>query len=644
MNNEQPNLDNLKSELLSRISEIEIIKGKAQSRDVATVPLAWFHQLLKWLKEENQSPPGPIDTSSLLLPSGSIDENKKYLIDFHVIEVSIWKMLTQFFPCNNPIYSKITQHPANGSTVIILKPINLKLITPTKLVTKTCASDWLLLNLKRPLCLFIRVISDEYHFVSPSGVNIEDNTRIGDYSEVYGNEIKLLPKDNPQKSNSNTNTNSNLTSNTNSNLNSNSKPHSNSISQTSPITNTSKLLINTTFKSITNSANSGRSKSSFSNSPSFNKSFPEVNSNKSQKTPTFSPGDLKLTFPAVFQPQKSNALQLIPKSTRFPRPIGIPNIGNSCYFNSVIQSIIRIEPFYNFLVSDQFEKSINKTNPGGSGGKIANEFRNLVIQMTNTSSDVYNISNFQKIFCSKFPEFGNFNQHDAQELLGCILNILHEDLLQLNKTKKFNCYTPRSQSKLEKEPDQQFSPIGDLFFSLMEVRIKCPKCSFVKSSKEHFLFFPLSLPDQSQEVSIISLIKQFQNPETLDSDNGWFCDKCKMQVEASKQSLFKVASDILIIHLKRFALGNFGMIKIETPVSYPMEFSGELLTSSEYHIYKLISVVFHVGTLNSGHYTAANFDPVSKHWYLYNDSKATEITPENVNSPNAYLLIYQKLV
>ena len=632
------NLGNLKTELLNRIGEIERIKGKPQSRDVATVPINWYNQLLKWLKED-QIPPGPIDTSSLLLPNGSINESKIYRVDFQVIELSIWELLIQYFPCEHPIITKITLHPENGETVVILRPLVLKLITPTKLLTKTCGPDWQLKHLKKPLCIFIRVVSDTYHYVSMrEAKHIDDTTRIGDYIEVYGDEIKLLPIDDGQST-------------------------SNSHSCPQGLNQNSKLLNNSTFRSITTNLYSEHSKPNLLNTTSFQRTEypPTMNTNppepikKGHRTsfstqssqgcsPSFSPTNLN--FPQIFQPQKSRSFQFQPaKSTRFPRAIGMPNLGNSCYFNSVFQSIIRIEPFYNFLVCDRFETYINKTNTEGSGGKIAMEFRNFAKQMTETSSAVLNPSNIRSVICAKFPQFNNYNQHDAQEFLGCLLNVLHEDLLELHRVhNNLSVYTPRSQDKADSEPDQQFSPIGDIFFSLMEAKIECPKCGFSNTHKEHLLFFPLSLPDQSQEVSLPSLIKKFQSREVLDSGNTWCCDNCNNHVQAIRESSFIFAPEVLIIHLKRFAVGNYGMIKIETPVSYPNEFSGGLLTSTEYHVYILVSVIFHIGTLNTGHYTAASWDPASKRWFLFNDSKVTEITTDKVHSPDAYLLFYQKLI
>ncbi len=58
--------------------------------------------------------------------------------------------------------------------------------------------------------------------------------------------------------------------------------------------------------------------------------------------------------------------------------------------------------------------------------------------------------------------------------------------------------------------------------------------------------------------------------------------------------------------------------------------------------FDLIGVIYHIGELSFGHYISACKNPFDLKWHLFNDSKVTEITEENIIDKNAYVLIYKK--
>jgi ubiquitin C-terminal hydrolase len=59
--------------------------------------------------------------------------------------------------------------------------------------------------------------------------------------------------------------------------------------------------------------------------------------------------------------------------------------------------------------------------------------------------------------------------------------------------------------------------------------------------------------------------------------------------------------------------------------------------------YELYAVIVHYGpTVFGGHYIC--FVKVDDVWYLFDDTKVTEVSPSVVLSQNAYMLFYQKTV
>lgn len=63
---------------------------------------------------------------------------------------------------------------------------------------------------------------------------------------------------------------------------------------------------------------------------------------------------------------------------------------------------------------------------------------------------------------------------------------------------------------------------------------------------------------------------------------------------------------------------------------------------SQSHLYKLSGVVNHFGEIDYGHYTANVYKQSDKKWYLLNDSKASQNTPDSPSN-SVYLLFYEKV-
>jgi ubiquitin C-terminal hydrolase len=110
--------------------------------------------------------------------------------------------------------------------------------------------------------------------------------------------------------------------------------------------------------------------------------------------------------------------------------VGLRNLGNTCFFNSAVQCLLRIRPLFEYVVSSQFLDQINRSNPEGSGGRIATSFRELTEAMCKESVGAISPSDLHSEVCRKYHIFSDYGQHDSQELLGAILDGLHEDLNQ----------------------------------------------------------------------------------------------------------------------------------------------------------------------------------------------------------------------
>ena len=133
-----------------------------------------------------------------------------------------------------------------------------------------------------------------------------------------------------------------------------------------------------------------------------------------------------------------------------------------------------------------------------------------------------------------------------------------------------------------------------------------------------------------------------------------YCPKCsEFQEGYKKMSVYRVPR-ILIIHLKRFSkkgsrFGNRTTEKNSRTVIYPVDsldmskwIDGGINMQCEDLEYELFGVSVHSGGLGGGHYTAYTKNVITGEWFYMNDGRVGKARKDEVITPNAYLLFYQK--
>lgn len=102
---------------------------------------------------------------------------------------------------------------------------------------------------------------------------------------------------------------------------------------------------------------------------------------------------------------------------------------------------------------------------------------------------------------------------------------------------------------------KQAKLITNLYEGKLIDYVKCLDCNTEKSRSDTFLDIPLPVrPFGSQMAysSIEEALRAFVQPETLDGNNRYFCEKCDKKCDAHKGLKFKEFPYILTLHLKRF--------------------------------------------------------------------------------------------
>jgi len=117
------------------------------------------------------------------------------------------------------------------------------------------------------------------------------------------------------------------------------------------------------------------------------------------------------------------------------------------------------------------------------------------------------------------------------------------------------------------------------------------------------------------------------------------CDMCKCATPISKKIEFLNFGKELIIHLKRFKIIDaIKREKIFTDVKFPIDL--ELVQDNKTTVkFRLHAVLNHIGSLESGHYTAYCKDMVDDKWRQFDDNRVIEAT--KIQSEKAYVLFYE---
>lgn len=378
------------------------------------------------------------------------------------------------------------------------------------------------------------------------------------------------------------------------------------------------------------------------------------------------------------------------------RVFGLQNLGNTCFFNSITQVILNSKSFITTLQNDIKELP----NKG-----LAKEIFNIYNRSLENEKVLNPKSLLQELQKQKIM-YSNYNQQDSHECFTSYLEILEKEYKKVSKNFKipffgyftYNCVCSNCKSEewifeengsiilnlntndLTGESESNYQFVVKEQIDLLEKRQTSHSKTYIpinnKSIRENKNIEKSGFMKENQILHVdlknqllISDVKNdfeellgnyFDFKIHSSKEHGYKCDKCKKSDKSSGYFGFNKnyiinPPEILVIVLKRFKPGRFGMQKDDSKVS-----CGLILDLTRYCLarsskndasvvppkelkYRLYGIVEHSGTISGGHYVCY-VRKESGAWYYISDSHFSEVSEESIKkNKSGYLYFYEQI-
>ena len=343
--------------------------------------------------------------------------------------------------------------------------------------------------------------------------------------------------------------------------------------------------------------------------------------------------------------------------------IGLANIGNTCFFNAVLQALRLSPPIGSMFLTERPIALREKSQRT----QLVLAFQRLMQDLWKESppAGVKSTMIPRGFFQSLFNVLNETNdgwyhkgqQADAAEAIQYILESLHDGIYKSVTMsvsgESSNCEEVSQIKAIESWAtyfSKEYSPIIQNFYGQTQIRIQCDKCKSLSERYEPWLMIKAPIPGGDvvggPAPTLDTCLKAAFESESLDD---YECTTCslreghKVNGKATITNQISRLPPVVILSIKRFT--NDGN-KVRGKLAWDLDsfdlgsvfaFSRNPFSDNPIHTqYETFAVIEHHGSLQGGHYTM--YARQNETWLEYDDNSITDVTPDRVVSADSYIL------
>ena len=319
----------------------------------------------------------------------------------------------------------------------------------------------------------------------------------------------------------------------------------------------------------------------------------------------------------------------------FSKPIGLKNLGNSCYMNSVLQVLAHTDDFKEYFLKNNFHK---EQKP------LSFALKNFLKEyLENKDNNYFALRELHNAIKKQYKtqstsemKFANGYQHDPEEFLSMFL-----DSLKL-ENKKWNNIFKGEETILDTCKNCKDESQNENEFKILSLGIKDDDLEKIESHEmEEDCCNCCDCCCVYYKTTLKHLLDNYIREEEIEAN----CGRCNKNTNKKKIIRISFLPKYLILQLNVFYEYHSVFIKIPEELNL-----GEYCTKQNNvnFDYTLYGIVRHHGNMLGGHYTAAIKD--GDDWYICDDKTVKKVNNPFLNSgicsrrlspPGTYLLFYK---
>lgn len=367
------------------------------------------------------------------------------------------------------------------------------------------------------------------------------------------------------------------------------------------------------------------------------------------------PSEKTIFFEDLTSDERAKILQ---ENKIAPLPVGLENLGNTCYLNSIIHMLRSIPSFLNILKNSDLPE-----NPGSTSIKFLRSFRQLMDKMDGSVEKVVP-EDCVSLFRRQFPQystvtggqFSMYQQQDAEEVLGSLLSLFRtelngkdsdgqtlKDIFRFKMKTRFKNTSSEEDEEIKIEESHKImchmgTQLKPVDFLIQGIKLSLDEKVEKKSSETGVdsIYQKISEIDSLPSYLLVHLVRfEWKRSSEIARTEATRAKVCRKIEFPQNLDLYELCSEDLkkILNIGRSISEKKRNEAVEKSDKQEQSPEDELYTDCPTGEYDLECIVTHQGrTADSGHYVAWRYCPDDREYIIkFDDDKVTRIKAKDAD-------------